>query len=147
MLKMLHSFTYSYTGLSRRLTSPVYFIVPNKEPVMAKALWDTGATISAITPEIREQLGLPTVDRITAIGANSTSRVDVVHLSIELPNQIIVDDIDVAVCTFNHGIGMIIGMDVITMGDFAICNAENQTQFSFTIPPLKDKINFTKLQP
>jgi hypothetical protein len=138
------SFTYTHTGLLHRLMTPILLLTPDKAPVQTTALWDTGATISAIIPEIRQQLGLPTIDRILTIGPNNKSRVDVVHLSIELPNQITIEDIDVAVCTFNHGVGMIIGMDIITLGDFTLCNGARQTQFSFTMPPLKHKIDFTK---
>jgi hypothetical protein len=36
---------------------------------------------------------------------------------------------------------MVIGMDIIKKGDFAISNAENKTLFSFVIPPFPDKIN------
>jgi hypothetical protein len=35
-------------------------------------------------------------------------------------------------------------MDIITMGDFVINNADGQTLFSFVIPPFKDKISFSE---
>jgi hypothetical protein len=47
---------------------------------------------------------------------------------------------------FNNSIDInfdiIIGMDIINMGDFAVCNTENKTSFSFVVPPLPDRINF-----
>jgi len=30
------------------------------------------------------------------------------------------------------------------MGDFAVCNTENKTSFSFIIPPLPEKTDFTE---
>jgi hypothetical protein len=36
---------------------------------------------------------------------------------------------------------MIIGMDIITMGDFAICNTDGKTSFSFAMPSFPDRIN------
>ena len=34
----------------------------------------------------------------------------------------------------NQGIDVLIGMDIITMGDFAVSNYEGRTQFSFRLP-------------
>jgi len=35
-------------------------------------------------------------------------------------------------------------MDIIMKGDFAISNGGCKTQFSFVIPPFKEKISFTE---
>jgi len=42
---------------------------------------------------------------------------------------------------FPVNVDIIIGMDIINMGDFVVCNAENKTTFSFVVPPLPYKIN------
>jgi hypothetical protein len=34
----------------------------------------------------------------------------------------------------NQGIDVLIGMDIISLGDFAISNFDGKTQFSFRIP-------------
>ena len=36
---------------------------------------------------------------------------------------------------------MLIGMDIISLGDFAISNSGNRTLFSFVCPPFADKID------
>jgi len=41
---------------------------------------------------------------------------------------------------------MLIGMDIISFGDFALSNGNDQTLFSFAVPPFKDKIDFSKVQ-
>ena len=33
-------------------------------------------------------------------------------------------------------------MNLITLGDFAVCNADGKTSVSFVTPPLLDRINF-----
>jgi len=41
---------------------------------------------------------------------------------------------------------VLIGMDIISLGDFALSNGNHQTLFSFAVPPFKDKIDFSKRQ-
>jgi len=41
---------------------------------------------------------------------------------------------------------MLIGMDIISLGDFALSNGGDQTLFSFAVPPFLDKIDFSKRQ-
>jgi hypothetical protein len=43
------------------------------------------------------------------------------------------------------GTDVLIGMDIISMGDFAITNARGKTIFSFVIPSLNKKISFIEL--
>jgi hypothetical protein len=83
--------------------------------------------------------GLRPIDKIKVTGANDTSIVDVVKISIILPNKVKVDEINAMVCNLNQQIDMLIGMDVILLGDFSICNGENKTLFSFAMPPFINK--------
>jgi hypothetical protein len=110
------------------------------------AMWDTGAVMSAITPETREKLKSKTVNRIKIAAIHTTQEVDVVLVTIELPNRVIKQTIEVAVCNIASNAGMIIGMDIISLGDFALSNGNGQTLFSFAVPPFMDKIDFSKRQ-
>ena len=38
---------------------------------------------------------------------------------------------------------ILIGMDIITLGDFAICNTGEKTSISFAVPPFPNRIDFT----
>ena len=60
----------------------------------------------------------------------STYLVDIVlPNNVKVNDHVVIDsDID------NQNIGMLIGMDIITMGDFAVSNFNNQTIFTFRIP-------------
>ena len=49
------------------------------------------------------------------------------------------------VVDFPGNFDMVIGMDIINMGDFAVCNADNKTSFSFIIPPLPNRINYSDI--
>jgi predicted aspartyl protease len=139
--------TYNYTGLSNVIVTPVELYSGEYDATKsysAKALWDTGATICAITPQIAEKLGLGAVDIMTIVGANSTSRVDTTIVSITFPNGLRIQDCPVVICDIDPRVDMILGMDVITQGDFAISNGEAQTTFSFAVPPFRKKIDFAK---
>ena len=102
---------------------------------MTSALWDTGATISAITPKIRQELGLVPTGSKYVRGVTGIQEVDIVLLTLELPSNLLKQNVEVAVCDFSSDIGMIIGMDIIILGDFSLLHGNNRTVFSFTTPP------------
>jgi len=114
--------------------------------VSANALWDTGAMMSAITPEVRDKLKAITIYRKTIAAIHTTQDVDVVSITLELPNNVVKKNIEVAVCNMASNAEMIIGMDIISLGDFALSNGNDQTLFSFAVPPFCDKIDFSKKQ-
>lgn len=60
-------------------------------------------------------------------------------INIELPNGTLLND--VTVCESEIGaqkLDLIIGMNIINKGDFAISNFNNETKFSFRIPTSAD---------
>jgi predicted aspartyl protease len=130
--------TYNYTKLQRRIVTPVYLYgvstaIPKDR--VTSALWDTGATFSAITQSIQKELGLTQIGSKLIRVATGIQKVPVVILTLELPNDLLKQNIEVAVCNFSSDIGMIIGMDIITLGDFVLLHGNRHTEFSFTIPP------------
>jgi hypothetical protein len=110
------------------------------------ALWDTGASISAVTPEIQKQLKATPIDKKAISGIHSTQIVDVIYITLELPNHVIKKNIEVVVCNITSNVGMILGMDIISMGDLALSNGNDQTLISFAVPPFEEKIDFSKKQ-
>ncbi|MCL2233531.1 MAG: hypothetical protein FWB99_10705 [Treponema sp.] len=60
----------------------------------------------------------------------------------DLPNMVMVQEINVMVCNLVKDIDLLIGMDIILLGDFAISNGGGKTLFSFAIPPFDDKTDF-----
>ena len=64
---------------------------------------------------------------------------NVVQVSIGLPNKVMVQEAAVTVCDLTGEIELLIGMDIILLGDFSISNGEGKTLFSFAIPPFENK--------
>lgn len=87
----------------------------------AKALWDTGTSISVITPELADRLGLKP-DNDDYIVLNRVGGVSRAWLSVAFvgfPNNIVCGPIRVAVREL-PSTDVLIGMDVISNGTFAI---------------------------
>jgi len=138
--------TYTHIGLVDAILTPVDLFSDVYDDVtryMTNALWDTGAMLSVISPEIAEKLKLDIVDTIQIAGINGESLAEVAIISIQFPNGAIIKDVRVAICRMTPGNEMIIGMDVITQMDIAITNGGGQTQFSFAVPPYENRIDFT----
>jgi len=146
MPKIRHyAFEQDNPNLSSRLTTTADIFGEStgvaQNQIKVTALWDTGAARSAITPAVAQTLNLIPFDRIKVNGINNTSIADVVKISIGLPNMVRVTEVNVMVCNLVKNIDLLIGMDIIQLGDFSISNGEGKTLFSFAIPPFKNKIN------
>ena len=139
--------TYTYTELVDAILTPVELFSDVYNEItsyLTNALWDTGAMISVISPEIVSKLNLDIVDTIQIAGINGESVAEVAVISIRFPNGAVIQDIRVAICNMTFGNEMIIGMDILTQMDIAITNGGQQTQISFVIPPLDSRIDFAQ---
>lgn len=97
------------------------------------AIWDTGAMASVISTEVVNDLNLSPVSKCMTYHAQGQSLVNVYMVDMILPNKILVRDIQVTEGHLN-GFGMLIGMDIINLGDFALTHKNSGTVFSFQIP-------------
>ena len=79
-------------------------------------LWDTGSTMTVIPDELASKLNLEPVGKMMAETASGK---------------------------LGPGIDILIGMDIITLGDFVITNYNNKTVFSFRFPS-SEVIDFVK---
>ena len=113
-----------------------------RKGIKVTALWDTGAGGSAITPALAERMNLIPVNRVKVTGINNTSMADVVNISIGLPNMVMVEEVNVMVCNLVKDVDLLIGMDIILLGDFSISNGGGKTLFSFAIPPFENKTDY-----
>jgi len=130
-------------GLLNKIISEVALFNPyNKKSVKIKALWDTGATSSVISNAIAESLLLKKICYAEMRHANGIERVPVFVAGIKLPNQVVIPELTVLSCNPIHEFDLIIGMDIITKGDFAITGKNGNTKFSFRMPSIAD-IDFT----
>ena len=104
----------------------------NRTPVVVKAIWDTGAYGSVISPQVAEELGLMPVGVKPIQTANGTYEAYAYVVDLMLPNKLVIRGVEVSesdlkVCD------ALIGMDIISMGDMKITNKPT-TKFVFRIP-------------
>lgn len=85
-----------------------------------KAIWDTGATNTAISKKLARKLNLKVISTAECDGINTTILTNIYKIDLLLPNKIAVLDIDVSEVDNIIDADILIGMDVILLGDFSI---------------------------
>lgn len=134
------SFTVDYDGRVNVLTSPCKVskaTKPDSTLVLTDytALWDTGATGSVITSKIVKELDLKPISLTEMAHAGGTSTCNVYLINLALPNNLLLPGIEVLEANFT-GADILIGMDVISQGDFTVTNV-GKTCFTFRMPSHK----------
>ncbi|MRY85105.1 aspartyl protease family protein [Parabacteroides distasonis] len=112
--------------------------------ISTKGIWDTGATNSVITKSTAQALGLIPISMAKVIGVHGSKEVPVYRVSITLNNENISLETEVTECEELSGtqnIGMLVGMNIIGMGDFSISNFNGETTMTFRVPSL-EKIDY-----
>lgn len=97
------------------------------------ALWDTGAQRSVVTSDVARILGLVPISNAVSRGVNAVKVVPVYLISIRLPGGVLFN-LQVTEGDSGGGWDVLIGMDVISHGDFCVSNFDGKTAFSFRIP-------------
>lgn len=131
------SFTVkSNGGLLRVLVTDVNIHISgttNKVPI--KAIWDTGASGSAITKAVGAKLGLIPTGMAQVNTANGVATQNTYTVDVGLPNGVIIQGVIVTeIDALSVGCDALIGMDIITLGDFSITNHNGKTCMSFRVP-------------
>ncbi len=101
-------------------------------PAFFDAIWDTGATNSGISDRVVEACGLAPV----SFGSVRTTHdvkedVPLYMITFHLPGEVNVTNVLVAGGCEDD---ILIGMDIITLGDFAVTTFEGSTRFTFRYP-------------
>lgn len=138
---MVKSLTCSYQGVVNVITTPVEVKNPvTKDSMSTHAIWDTGATNSVVTHAVAQKLGLAAMGKSTVLGVHGPKDVNVYFVNLTLNNKDISLDIPVTECdelSADNSIGMLVGMDIISQGDFTITNLNRKTTMSFRIPSME----------
>lgn len=97
------------------------------------AVWDTGATNTVISPDVVEALGLKPTGKssISAYGGIVETCTYKIDLCFE--NGYRIQNLEVMSGDYSD-YDVLIGMDVITQGDFCISTLEGKTSFCFRMP-------------
>lgn len=131
---IVSAFTEQYDCIQRRLiNSAVIEARGNFVPVRAQ--WDTGATGTCISKDIVSRLNLLPTGMVRVHTPTGTATLNKYLVNLVLNNEIIIPNVSVMDSEIgNQGIDVLIGMDIISHGDFAVSNFEGKTQFSFRVP-------------
>lgn len=151
-LNKIHCLSVGYATINRVVVSSVTLSFPTSLLTAGQvaasntciAIWDTGATGSAITELTAKKMNLaPTgIKHVSGLGGTIAKKTYLVDLL--LPNNVRIPNIAVteidnpkdSAGNIKDDFGMLIGMDIICMGDFAISNFEGKTVMSFRIPSM-----------
>ena len=140
-----YSLTIKCNGIENRLVSrcSVYAswmprdAKPQPPAQEFSALWDTGATNSMVTRRVVDALnllpeGYTRVHHVGGLMAKAPQYfINLVALTaLHFPNLLVVQGEFI-------GSDVIIGMDIINRGDFAVSNRDGATTFSFRIPSIE----------
>ena len=134
----MSTYTKQYDSIARELlTSALVATTPNfgdplAPPVVVSALWDTGAYSSVINQKVVDALGLVPVDRSRACGVNGWYEAPVYVIDLQLPNNIKITGLPVSLGGMVAA-DILIGMDVISLGDLKLTN-DGSTEFSIRTP-------------
>jgi len=102
-----------------------------------RGIWDTGANCSAITQKIVDALSLEPVNFVVVGHAHGFAETEEYLVNFGLPNGIGITQLRVIRGVFDD-FDILIGMDIINRGDFAVSNYNGKTAFSFRIPSVAD---------
>jgi Aspartyl protease/SEC-C motif len=110
------------------------------------AIWDTGATGSVITQIVVDKCGLKQIGLTQVHGVNSSDLSPVYLVNFKLPNMGFMNVRVTLGKLPDAATGVLIGMDIISKGDFAITNHEGKTVCSFQCPS-NQRIDFIGNRP
>ena len=123
-------------GLLRVLISEVNIHVADRpEAFKVNAIWDTGASGSAISKATVQKLGLIPSGMANVNTANGPAIQNTYSIDIGLPNGVLIKGIVATeIDALTGGCEALIGMDVINLGDLSITNHKGVTCMSFRTP-------------
>lgn len=112
--------------------------------VKTHALIDTGANGSCVSSRLASACHLNRIASVKVNSINGRIVMPVYKTDLILPNNLRFQDIPVMEFPGGSDFEVIIGMDILSKGDVAITNANNETVFSMRIPSSDEHIDFTK---
>ncbi|MCU0782769.1 MAG: retroviral-like aspartic protease family protein [Verrucomicrobia bacterium] len=119
---------------------------PHPQQVQFDAIWDTGATNSVISQKVVDACGLKPIGMAIVHTGNGSRNSEVYFVNIILPNGVRCSNVRVTKGDMAQDTHLLIGMDIIGVGDFAVTHKDGKTCFSFRCPST-ERIDFVKPQP
>lgn len=146
MSREVRAFTIEYHHLSNVLaTSTGTFVLNSLDKTKrkdVKAIWDTGATNSCISETVSKDLNLLPLGFVEVQTAGGKVNAKVYVVDIYLPHKVRVEEVRMTEVPLT-GCDILIGMDIISLGDFAVSNFMGETTFTFRMPSVS-KTDYVK---
>jgi predicted aspartyl protease len=137
----INAFTVkSNVGILPVLMTPIEFSLPSEnKKCKVNGIWDTGATNSVINQKVVDELGLKPIRIAFVNNANEKNIKTFLYLvDIYINNGAVrIQNVNVTLGNISN-CDCLIGMDIITLGDFSITNVNRITTFSFRIPSTRE---------
>jgi hypothetical protein len=127
------------------ISEPMLEVPSQKTFTDTEALWDTGATATAISDALAKRLNIPPIGKVVVHAAHGAKEVNQHMVDILLPNQVGFRNWLVTGADLGASLGILIGMDIITLGDFSITNVNGSTVASFRTPSVGPVIDYVKI--
>jgi hypothetical protein len=144
-------FTATAEGRANVLITPC-FVAPVFDPKgppearrdyrQYRAIWDTGATNTVISHRVAEQCGLKQVGVARVRDTHEVRWCATYFVNLRLMNDMLFVGRKVTKANLT-GADILIGMDIIGEGDFAVTSKDGNTVFSFRVPSV-ECIDFVK---
>ena len=119
-----------------------YVAVGGEGSMMAvNALWDTGSTESLISEKIVKMIEPILKNKSKYVTRDIVIECETYAVSLSLSDEITFRDVLMKKADLSDkNVDIIIGMDIISRGDFEIRNYNNLVEFAFRIPPRNEPI-------
>ena len=130
--KIQKSFRLSYDQDELKLFSKAKITSSDKIYETDRAIWDTGASITAISHAGARKLAAAPSERGTTISATDLCTSDIYLATVELPGGIVFKDIELwDVDLSDAQYDVVIGMDIISRGDLHVISSTGSHAFYF----------------
>jgi predicted aspartyl protease len=148
----IKSFTVEASGIVYVLISKVHISPPRQSAPNAElelgpdckefeAIWDTGASGTVITEKVVKECGLKPTGVVEVHTAKGKMKSDTYFVDVWLPNHVTVSNATVTLGELTDNKDVLIGMNIINAGDFAVSNFQGKTVFTFRFPSV-ERIDF-----
>lgn len=116
----------------------------NSDNIDVYALLDTGASVTCISQSLAAKLKLKIIGRGMMNTASGLQETNQYIIELIMQNNLPFTNIRAWEFIGNKKFDILIGMDIVTLGDLSITNADKKTVLSFRVPPDIKHIDYLK---
>jgi hypothetical protein len=117
----------------------------NKIDANIYAVLDTGATNTAISDVLASSLGLKAIGEGRIKAAGGVHRTKLYSIDVLLRNMVSFTSIRATQFVKTDQVDLLLGMDILTLGDLSITNCDHRTVVSFRVPPDDFHIDYVEV--